>query len=378
MTVPCLHIVCLTSHRPDELLSNITSLCEIPPYPQGPPRRPTRSGHALWVGNIPSFATAISLKNHFSQDTTLDLLSIYLMPKRNCAFVNYRTAAACATALGRFDDSTFCGSRIRCRPQDVSPGTAETGKPAGSHHGTGNERTSGAYNVSVGDVSLPVIVKSTPDDVRQLDQAAICSLRSVVNKMPERFFILKSLTVQDLDSSVQSGLWVTQPHNERFLHEAFKSTEAVYLIFSANRSGEYFGYARMVSSPVIERAKVRSPDKMQSRGADGDFGRSRLSGNAAEIGGIVVPDPARGTEFWESNSPMRGQRSSSQSGVDDNNDGECYGQPFKIVWFSITRVSFYRTRGLCNLWNADREVKVAKDGTEVEPSVGRRLLQRFH
>ncbi|RUS23596.1 hypothetical protein BC938DRAFT_474902 [Jimgerdemannia flammicorona] len=38
----------------------------------------------------------------------------------------------------------------------------------------------------------------------------------------QRFFILKSLTNEDLDISVKSGVWATQPHNEPGLNRAFK------------------------------------------------------------------------------------------------------------------------------------------------------------
>ena len=50
------------------------------------------------------------------------------------------------------------------------------------------------------------------------------------------------------------------------------------------------------------------------------------------------------------------------------------GKPFKVEWMSTNRLPFYRTRGLRNAWNANREVKIARDGTELEPGVGRQLV----
>jgi hypothetical protein len=44
--------------------------------------------------------------------------------------------------------------------------------------------------------------------------------------------------------------------------------------------------------------------------------------------------------------------------------------PFRVQWQSTTRVPFHRTLGLRNLWNANRKVKICRDGTEVEPQVG--------
>ena len=41
-------------------------------------------------------------------------------------------------------------------------------------------------------------------------------------KSSERYFIVKSLTLQDLEQSVRSGVWATQSHNENTLNEAYE------------------------------------------------------------------------------------------------------------------------------------------------------------
>lgn len=38
----------------------------------------------------------------------------------------------------------------------------------------------------------------------------------------ERYFIVKSLTLQDLESSVRNGIWATQSHNEEALNKAYE------------------------------------------------------------------------------------------------------------------------------------------------------------
>jgi len=43
------------------------------------------------------------------------------------------------------------------------------------------------------------------------------------------------------------------------------------------------------------------------------------------------------------------------------------GSPFRIEWLKVGRLPFNNTKHLRNPWNADREVKVSRDGTEVEP-----------
>jgi YT521-B-like domain len=56
---------------------------------------------------------------------------------------------------------------------------------------------------------------------------------------------------------------------------------------------------------------------------------------------------------------------------------EVWGESFKIEWLSTEKLPFHRTRHLRNPWNHDREVKVSRDGTELEPVVGRRLLEEW-
>lgn len=54
-----------------------------------------------------------------------------------------------------------------------------------------------------------------------------------------------------------------------------------------------------------------------------------------------------------------------------------WGTSFPVVWIRVQPLPFTRTRHLRNPWNADREVKVSRDGTELEPSIGRQLLAQW-
>lgn len=74
---------------------------------------------------------------------------------------------------------------------------------------------------------------------------------------PKRYFILKSLTQYDLDLSVTKGLWATQKHNEGVLDKAFRTSHDVYLIFGVNKSGEFYGCARMAGP--IHKGEERVP-----------------------------------------------------------------------------------------------------------------------
>lgn len=104
------------------------------------------------------------------------------------------------------------------------------------------------------------------------------------------------------------------------------------------------------------------------------------SATATAPKGRIVDDSARGTVFWEADlSDDEGdQEQSPTKGDSESSSRQNWGRQFTIEWISTTRLPFYRTRGLRNSYNGNREVKIARDGTEVEPNVGRRLVQMFH
>lgn len=202
-----------------------------------------------------------------------------------------------------------------------------------------------------------------------------------------KYFIVKSLTLQDLELSVRNGIWATQSHNEDILNKAFRAAENVYLIFSANKSGEYFGYARM-TSPILEDGSrlVPTAPKPENLMDAPDVPKS-IPTSATEWAprGKIIDDSARGTIFWEaelseSEDEEEALEKEEKPIVEGDNSptAQSWGKPFKIEWISTNRLPFYRTRGLRNPWNANREVKIARDGTELEPQVGERLVTMFH
>ena len=71
------------------------------------------------------------------------------------------------------------------------------------------------------------------------------------------------------------------------------------------------------------------------------------------------------------------QESPISHGEEEKGDGS-WGDCFAVEWISTERLPFNRTKQLRNPWNHDREVKVSRDGTELEPTVGERLLDEWH
>ncbi|KAL5001417.1 YT521-B-like domain-containing protein [Aspergillus recurvatus] len=339
--------------------------------PKAPPRKPKQSGNALWVGNLAPGTNIVELKDHFSQGATKDLESVFLISRSNCAFVNYKTEEACIKALSRFHDTRLRGARLVCRVRRglMSPGPH-------------SELTGLADQPSMKEAEDMVKSTGTEDEGRE---------GSYSTRVPNRYFILKSLTVEDLELSWQSGIWATQTHNEGSLNRAFENADNVYLFFSANKSGEYYGYARMMSTIKDDESLTLEmpprPEHHSSNEPDSPDVTSTPASTSAP-NGRIINDIARGTIFWEADTSEdeeglpRPHKNSYQSPDEQQHQApaelQLIGKPFRIRWLSTERVPFHRTRGLRNPWNANREVKIARDGTELEFSVGEKLVLLFH
>ncbi|GAM83432.1 hypothetical protein ANO11243_014200 [Dothideomycetidae sp. 11243] len=348
-------------------------------YPRGPPKKPKQSGYALWVGNLPPGTAILELKDHFSRGATRDIESVFLISKSNCAFVNYRTAEACKAAMSRFHDSRLRGTRLVCRlRQTQTSNIAESASVPNTSESDSARKATADYQSD--ELKVPTPFETVDSHSAETD---------VSSRVLHKYFIVKSLTMQDLVASVQKGVWATQSHNETILNQAYKKAQTVYLIFSANKSGEYFGYARMCSP--VPTGEMADETRVTIQPDDSSIGPSSRATPATEFApkGRVIDDSARGTIFWEVDNPeprdetgehgALGQPSlQEESNETDPNARQDWGRPFQIQWLCTESLPFYKTRGLRNPWNANREVKIARDGTELEPSVGKRLLELFH
>jgi len=208
-----------------------------PSYPRGPPRKPKQSGHALWVGNLPPGTSILDLKDHFSRNATKDIESLFLMSKSNCAFVNYKTEPACQAAMNRFHDSRFRGVRLVCR---LRKGSTASSQQTVQRVDSFPHLPDGLPNNDLADG----VQDSNRSSSRAPDDSFTDGVDSAIEKpvssstpgerIPERFFIVKSLTMQDLEASVRDGIWATQSHNENDLNKAFDVGHLCLCLFYAS------------------------------------------------------------------------------------------------------------------------------------------------
>ncbi|GAV74879.1 YTH domain-containing protein [Cephalotus follicularis] len=167
---------------------------------------------------------------------------------------------------------------------------------------------------------------------QQISQTQIQSLPNgmsnqanrITTSLPQgisRYFIVKSCNRENLEVSVQQGVWATQRSNEAKLNEAFDATENVILIFSVNRTRHFQGCAKMTSK----------------------IGGSVTGGNWKY---------AHGTAH--------------------------YGRNFPVKWLKLCELSFHKTRHLRNPYNENLPVKISRDCQELEASIGEQLASLLY
>ncbi|WWD05329.1 hypothetical protein V865_003402 [Kwoniella europaea PYCC6329] len=475
-------------------------------HPQAPARR---SDWVMWVGNVPSNTSHEELWRYFNNTIPTDNdseadsepwrgpSSIFLISRSSCAFVNLSSQADLDRAVAFFNGKSLrpwdnrCPRmlcRVRRKDDDLRSGVGAQ-RGTGMHRGwvkdqepklprqTSNASVSSANSVPPSPAALEhppegegrrrdSIIKEGNALNKHQSSGSFASTNSsfLARHFPKRVFILKSLTTAELEESVQTGTWKTQRHNEPILDQAFRTSPEVFLIFGANRSGEFFGYAKMIEPIDKERAKKQSTGASIARRptANIDGGESRppffltpsQSHLASSSPGEITPNEEAKLEHavgWRRTDPSdirnkpHHDNKSIQSApelrartldpkalqhdyfppvpINDEEEAdhqehlggsnrqptldeqgvlrkdtvltpdekaereeeeahdefveESRGHVFRIEWVKVGPIPFNKTRHLRNPWNADREVKVSRDGTEVEPTVGSLLMAEW-
>ncbi|KAG8867825.1 hypothetical protein FRC20_004770 [Serendipita sp. 405] len=196
------------------------------------------------------------------------VVSVFLISRSNCAFVNYATEEHLRRCVEWFNGKPLrspqidprCPKlvcRVRKKGDDLRAGVG--GQRGIGIHARWAKEMLGKRRGHPADQSdmevghRPPLVhggpaagskKSSSGSGSSVSHASTTS-SLLATHFPDRYFIIKSLTQHDVDLSVQTGLWATQMHNQETLDRAYRTSQFVYLIFSVNKSGEFFGYAVM-------------------------------------------------------------------------------------------------------------------------------------
>lgn len=171
----------------------------------------------------------MSLVHHVCKEA-IGLESLFLISKSNCAFANFKDEQTCVAAQQKLHDSKFQSVRLvsRLRKSTVEGAGGQTAPTGPAATSPGGQNSSAESTKSPRD-KVPVPVASVPETQQQPEPRS--APNSDTSAQKDKFFILKSLTVEDLELSVRTGVWATQSHNEEILNNAFK-VSAYFLILN--------------------------------------------------------------------------------------------------------------------------------------------------
>ncbi|KAJ7900970.1 YT521-B-like domain-containing protein [Mycena olivaceomarginata] len=485
--------------RDEDIDTHRAKLLERQPYHPAPPAH--RSDWVMWVGNVPSNAKHNKLWRFFTQGPsegvgrrwvagntsatpapgadithaftntsapTHGVLSIFLISRSSCAFINYASSLALSAAIERFHDALLrtgdwpgledsVGEQrgtgmhahwVKEREREwENTESAPHSSPASASHSKSEETSTSEESVSAnsnGHVPLRPLPRnqttmgltdhSHPDGSG--DHSSMSTNSSLLARhFPQRFFILKSLTKEDVDLSVQTGVWATQYLNEGVLNHAFHTAVDVFLIFSVNKSGEFYRWASMeglmrqgkdiasaargvqaastagttatIRNPVFAEAALHThtPHDAQSYtfapqllsvGRPVTKPPTRVMQSAPTVFGLL--SPKHSLDYGLPHTRRHPLDDQHQLMTEEKEEGACrghgaehedvrnesdgvgrqqggLGQEFVLHWRSTTPLPFMRTRHLQNPWNHGGAVKMSRDGTELEPAVGHPLIK---
>lgn len=312
---------------------------------------PAKTGFALWVGNLSPKTTLPELRILFG---TPDLQSIYLIQRTGCAFVNYNTLDALEVGMKLFEKR---GAQLHDNNLVIKAQISSDEEENGNSNSNSNGNNIAASSAGSAGPKLPTSAPRSPD----------------------RFFICKSLTVDDLEMAKKTRKWSTQLRNKDKFNSAFERAKNTYLVFSANRTSAFYGIAKLEemfndpqnenSGSVVQRGPDSSVEETRNPEVNHTVQCFHPQDSTFIPSGLTVFDPLRGSLFWK----VEGCPCVEP-------ETEKWTSPAQIRWISAPNsiVPFSSTRQLKNNLNLNKPIKVARDGTEIDPEVGARLFKMFH
>ncbi|KIW18838.1 hypothetical protein PV08_03127 [Exophiala spinifera] len=278
--------------------------------------------YALWVGNIPSNTTVMSLRDYFAEAAPAELLTISYNPDAKYAFVNFSTEAARIAAIGKAASQLFDGRRLDCRIR-----RDKASRSTKVSYGLNSSDRQRRLSISP---ERPASMWNKVEELKQHPET------DASQRGRDKYFILKSYSLEALYQSLATNVWhIPKRHVERLNHAFqfcvshtddrvslfafFQTGSKVYFLFSVNGSGEFFGYASMTAEirqdemsvttpgashrPSSDASTESLPIHMRSYGADAqptEFRHRALSTTSSDASyGSIHYEPERRRIIWE-------------------------------------------------------------------------------
>ena len=128
--------------------------------------------------------------------------------------------------MARFHDSRFQGARLVCRlRRNTVAAPSVSGVP------TGPAASLPAVKIIQSTLGAAQITREVSHELGEASDGLHRTGESVT-KVTDKYFVMKSLTVEDMELSVRNCIWATQAHNEEALNKAFEVNFATTTMLS--------------------------------------------------------------------------------------------------------------------------------------------------
>ena len=126
--------------------------------------------------------------------------------------------------MNRFHDSRFRGVRLVCRLRrgSAAGGVVQNSRPGSSMQSDAFGAATTGKTIREDDSGAGLDESQTSQDKEETSTEPATPVTTGAEHVPEKIFIVKSLTLQDLEASVREGIWATQSHNEENMNKAFE------------------------------------------------------------------------------------------------------------------------------------------------------------
>ncbi|KAF8983421.1 hypothetical protein BGZ46_010264 [Entomortierella lignicola] len=143
-----------------------------------------------------------------------------------------------------------------------------------------------------------------------------------VDKLVERYFVMKIRGMNELEEAERDCMWPTNPVYDEALQHAYEASEAIYLVFTVNLTKEFCGIAKMISKiswfpekTVFDRSRFRRRMKIQWLGSyNPQLASTQSQGKSNSTNNVSTID--RGMDILDADMKIRDTNEQHSSDVE--------------------------------------------------------------
>ncbi|KAF7721727.1 hypothetical protein EC973_004263 [Apophysomyces ossiformis] len=316
---------------------------------------------SMWVGYLKRSVSFKDIQEYFYD---ANVLHIQYRRGARYARITYCNREAMENSIKRYNNTVFDGSVLQCWPLVQEDDLQEMSAKQGNWiwYGYGYRPHITQYGNTYFEAGMYLLNSYQWDygHHRELTWASGTTFTGI-QTVSARYLVMKPWAPEDMQISFDNGYWSIPSSKVELLNAVFEAStaEEVYLIFSVTGSGEFHGYARMLS-PVLDVYGRDTYKYMEGT----PFDRK----NSDHLPNVQQPQFMR---LWSS------KKDTLRYGklLNVKRRPRAWRHVFRLEWLVIQSLPFRKTKNLCNAWSMGASVNNSADCTELEPTVAEQLVR---